>query len=129
MHKIKHSDTTKKKISDKLKGRMPKFIPNNKGRKRLDMIGNKLNVGKKHPHSIETIEKIKLKAIGRKRPDMIGNVFRKGYKASEKERAEMSKRVSGEKHPLWGKHRSEKTKIKLRAYKGEKASAWQGGKS
>jgi hypothetical protein len=50
-----------------------------------------------------------------------------GRKASESTKAKMSEQRKGEKHPLYGKPRSESTREKLSQYTGEKSSGWMGG--
>lgn len=97
-----------------------------------------------HKHSPETLAKIKARA---KLRGNNGIKFWLGKKMSDEHRKKLSdshKKISsiklsianlpknncGEKHPMFGKHHTKKTKEKLRqAFLGEKSNLWQGGKS
>ena len=107
MLKTKHlTEEHKRNISKALKGRMPKFIPNN--------IGKHLSVATEfkngHPQS----------NTGRTH-------FKKGCKLTEEAKSNISKRLMGNKYSLGYKHTLE-TRIKdSEARKGVKHWNWQGG--
>lgn len=53
---------------------------------------------------------------------------RRGKKDSEERIRQKSERMSGERHPMFGKHHSEKSKkLMSESRRGEKCSAWRGG--
>lgn len=98
----KLSDETKRKISEKLKGKV---------------------------HSKESIERQRQKLLGRTwTPEMREHIMeaRKNHphRFTEEQRKAMSERVMGEKHPMYGKHHSEESRKKMSAsQKGKKHGA------
>lgn len=132
------SKETRAKLSNFFKGRKT-GRKDNLGRKHSDeakakmsksLLGNKHMVGFKMPE--ETKIKISEALRGRKlseerRVKLIGNKHSLGYKHSEETRAKNSKShkglLSGDKHPMFGKHLSDETKFMIsRALKGRKLS-------
>jgi len=110
-----HSDKTKKKIAESLKGKSHseeskrKMSESNKGKVPW-------NKGKIDVYSKETKKKMSLAHIGLSNP-MIG---RKHSVISKKK---MSESKTGEKHPLYGKFHSEQTKLKMSK---NNAQYWKG---
>ena len=92
----KHSLATRKKMSESKKGKMPKFIPSQKGRiftkehiKNLSLSHR----GKRKPLSEETKRKIGLAHIG--------NKWGLGHKCSEERKRKMSEERKGSKGSNW----------------------------
>ncbi|MCK9370949.1 NUMOD3 domain-containing DNA-binding protein [Candidatus Dojkabacteria bacterium] len=130
---FKHSEETKRKLSEMKKGKKPS----------KEAIENmrKAQVGRKH--STETKEKIRLANLGKKHTEESkrkmgerskGNKWNVGKKYTEERKRKISQSRLKNPTRYWlGKHLSDEHKKKLSVKSsqrvGEKASNWKGGKS
>ena len=104
-----HTEETKKKISLSHIGM--KYPPEFGMKQRL------LKLGTTHIVTVETRQKISAAHTGRK------HTLESRKHMSEAHLGVQAK----EKHPLWGTHRSDETKLKLKQYRGTKHWNWTGG--
>jgi len=116
------SEKTKRKISKSLEGNTnPKgYKHSEEARKNMSKarIGNKSRLG--IPNSEETKQKIS--------EFNKGNTYCKGYKRTEETKKKISKALKGKNNPIYGKHLSEETRMKIRETKiGVKNYNWKGG--
>ena len=130
-----HSEETKRKISNALKGRrlsedhiqkLRDRRPSEETRRKLSESrkGEKNHNWGKH-FSEETKQKMSEAKKGEKNPQW-------GKPLSEETKQKISESLKGEKNYLWGKHLPEETKRKLSEahkglMKGEKNHSWRGG--
>lgn len=128
----KHSEETKKKISESQKGeknhsygkhlteeRKRKLSEANKGKIVSEVTRRKLgDAARGRHHSEETKRKLSIALSGENSP----NYGRKHSDETKRKRSDSVKKafeegrisINGEKNPFWGKHHSEETKEKLR---------------
>ena len=91
---------------------------------------SKLNIGKKHPHSLETIEKIRLSHLGKKHTEehkrniSLGNM---GKKMPDSFGENISKRMIGNKCAFGKKQTIEHRRKFSESHRGEKSYLWKGG--
>lgn len=102
-------------------------------------LSTSLNLGARIPsflgkhHTTETKKKIGEARRGKHYPK--ASEAQKGKKHSEEHNRKISEKTRGEKNPFYGKHHSEKTKMKIsqaqknsnRNLKGQANPAWRGG--
>jgi len=96
---LKHSEETRKKISETLKGKHPSEESRQKMR---------------HPKSEETRRKISLNngMYSEEARKKVSEAL-KGKHPSEEARRKMSEAHKGEKHPMFGRHHTKETKLKI----------------
>lgn len=132
------SEETRKRMSDGQRNRAPP----------TDYTREKMSISKKNngSPSLETRKRISIALTNKPKTDehtkknreshknpmpstrwKFGKA-RRGKKDSEERIKQKSERMSGEKHPMFGKHHTEKSKKLIsESHKGEKCSAWRGG--
>ena len=130
----RHSEETKRKISQSRKGKLTGS--DNHNYKKNFSAETRLRMSLSHMGKTMPLEqRKKISASMKKNKKVINslrelNKFKRGIPLSDKIKAKMSEVKMGEKNPMFGKHLSESTKQKLSiAFTGNKHPNWQGGKS
>jgi len=124
MYGKKHSEKTRKRISELLKGEGHPMY----GKHLSEEVRQKISIANKGKSHLKGRDSSRYgKHQSKECKEKISRA-KKGTKHTEESKRKISLSISGENNPMWGKHHTEETKKKIGLANSGKNSAWYGRK-